>query len=38
MGYARCKSTGFGLLLLFVPVVGLPMLAFGDAEYEGECD
>lgn len=29
------KGTGFGLLLLFVPVVGIPLLAFGDAKYQG---
>lgn len=29
------KGTGFGLLLLFVPIVGFPMLAFGDAQYQG---
>ncbi|WP_374758343.1 DUF5684 domain-containing protein [Thermonema sp.] len=29
------KGTGFGIGMLLVPFVFLPMLAFGDAEYEG---
>ena len=29
------KETGFGILLVLVPFVGLPMLAFGDATYQG---
>jgi len=30
------KSTGFGIGLLFLGVVFLPILAFGDATYQGE--
>lgn len=29
------KSTGFAILLLLVPIIGYPMLAFGDAKYVG---
>jgi len=29
------KGLGFGILLFAFPLVGLPMLAFGDAEYVG---
>ena len=29
------KGFGFGLLLLFFPWIGLPILAFGKSEYEG---
>ncbi len=29
------KGTGFGFLLLFFPVIGFPMLGFGDAKYVG---
>lgn len=29
------KETGYGLLLAFLPIIGLPMLAFGSAEYKG---
>jgi hypothetical protein len=29
------KGTGFGLLLLFLPFIAFPMLAFGDAKYVG---
>lgn len=29
------KSAGFGILLALVPIVGYPMLAFGDAKYQG---
>lgn len=28
------KSTGFGVFTVFFPIIGLPILAFGDAEYE----
>ncbi len=27
------KSTGFGLGIIFLPIIFLPMLAFGDAQY-----
>lgn len=30
------KDTGFGILLAFLPIVGYPMLAFGDAQYVGK--
>lgn len=29
------KGIGFALLILFVPVIGYPLLAFGDADYLG---
>ena len=29
------KGTGFGFGLLFLPFVFIPILGFGDAEYEG---
>lgn len=29
------KEIGFTLLMIFLPFVGYPMLAFGDAEYVG---
>lgn len=29
------KSAGFGILLALVPIIGYPMLAFGDAKYQG---
>ena len=29
------KSAGFGLGLVFLPIIFFPILAFGDAEYEG---
>jgi hypothetical protein len=29
------KGTGFGLGLSFLPIIFYPILAFGDAEYEG---
>lgn len=29
------KSSGFGVLLILLPIIGLPMLAFGDASYQG---
>jgi hypothetical protein len=29
------KSTGFGVGLILLPFIFLPMLAFGDAEYQG---
>ena len=29
------KGTGFGFLLWFFSIIGLPILAFGDAEYQG---
>jgi hypothetical protein len=29
------KDTGFGILLILLPFIGLPMLAFGDATYQG---
>lgn len=29
------KGFGFGLLLFFFPIIGLPILAFGQSEYEG---
>lgn len=29
------KSTVYVLLLIFVPIIGYPMLAFGDATYQG---
>lgn len=29
------KGTGFGIGLIFLPVIFQPMLAFGDAEYVG---
>lgn len=29
------KSAGFGILLAFFPFIGYPMLAFGDAKYQG---
>lgn len=29
------KGVGFGFGLLFLPFIFLPLLAFGDAEYEG---
>ncbi len=29
------KETGFAVLLILVPVIGYPMLAFGDAKYVG---
>jgi len=28
------KSNGFAVLLAFIPIVGLPMLAFGSAKYD----
>ena len=32
------KSTGFGILNLFLPIIAEPILAFGDAEYKGPVD
>lgn len=32
------KSTGFGVGLVFLSVIFMPMLAFGDATYEGSSD
>lgn len=29
------KSTGYGILLALLPFIGYPMLAFGDATYQG---
>ncbi len=29
------KSTGFGVLLILLPVIGFPMLGFGSAKYVG---
>ncbi len=29
------KDTGFAVLLILLPIVGYPMLAFGDAKYGG---
>ena len=29
------KSGGFAVLLLLLPIIGYPMLAFGDAAYQG---
>lgn len=29
------KSTGFTVLLILLPIIGLPILAFGDAKYVG---
>lgn len=29
------KGIGFGFLLLFIPIIGYPILAFGDSKYEG---
>ncbi len=29
------KSTGFALLMIFLPFIGYPMLGFGDAKYQG---
>lgn len=29
------KDTGFAILLLFLPIIGLPMLAFGKSQYVG---
>ena len=29
------KDAGFGIALLFFPFIGIPILAFGDAEYIG---
>src|SRR5690606_15190191 len=29
------KETGYGILLALLPAIGYPMLAFGDAEYQG---
>ena len=29
------KGVGFGFLLLFVSIIGYPLLAFGDSKYEG---
>ncbi len=29
------KTTGFAVLLILLPIVGFPMLAFGDAKYGG---
>ena len=29
------KGVGFGFLLLFIPIIGYPILAFGDSKYEG---
>lgn len=29
------KDTGFAILLILLPIVGYPMLAFGKAEYKG---
>lgn len=31
-----CKSNGFALLLTILPVIGLPILAFGSATYNKE--
>ena len=28
------KSTGFAVLMAFLPVIGLPILAFGSAKYD----
>ncbi len=30
------KGMGWTLLLLFLPIIGFPMLAWGDAQYSGE--
>ena len=32
------KSTGFGIANLFFPYICTPILAFGDAEYQGPID
>ena len=29
------KGVGFGFLLLLIPIIGYPVLAFGSAKYEG---
>jgi hypothetical protein len=29
------KTTGFAVLLILLPIIGFPMLAFGDAKYGG---
>lgn len=29
------KSTGFGVLMLFLPVIAYPMLGFGSSQYLG---
>lgn len=29
------KGLGYTLLLLFLPFIGVPMLGFGDAQYQG---
>lgn len=29
------KEVGYGILLALLPVIGYPMLAFGDAQYQG---
>ena len=29
------KGTGFGILLILLPVIALPILAFGSAKYQG---
>jgi hypothetical protein len=35
MAKAFGKDAGYALLLIFLPFIGYPMLAFGDAEYQG---
>lgn len=29
------KSSGFGVLLAFIPIIGFPILGFGSAQYQG---
>jgi len=29
------KTSGFGIGMLFLPIIFIPMLGFGDAEYQG---
>lgn len=38
IGFAKSfgKGVGFGIFTLFFPFIGLPILAFGKAEYEGK--
>lgn len=32
------KTAGFGVLMAILPIIGYPMLAFGDAQYDGKVE